>query len=235
MLLNYRDLLAQDPIGWAGLLLVTVLGVVSAVTVHEAAHAWSALRLGDRTAALLGRVTLNPRAHLDPAGSLLFLLAFFGWGKPTPVNPANLRGNPETGMAIVSVAGPVSNLALAFVLSLPVRAGVVDWQPPFRVVPFQGAGAADAVADVLGYAILFNVFLAVFNLLPLPPLDGFKVAVGTLPPRLARLIAPLERYGPMPLIGLFLLEFVLPVGVLSGVLIPVADLLGRLVVGQPLR
>lgn len=235
MLLNYLNLLVQDPIGWAGLLFVTVVGIVSAVTVHEAAHAWSALQLGDRTASLLGRVTLNPRAHLDPAGSLLFLLALFGWGKPTPVNPANMRGNPETGMAIVSVAGPVSNLALAFVLALPVRAGIVDWHPPFHVVPFQGAGAADAIADVLGYAILFNVFLAVFNLLPLPPLDGFKVAVGALPRELARRIAPLERYGPMPLMGLVLLEFVLPFGVLSSVLIPLADLVGRLVVGQPLR
>ena len=121
MLLAYLDLLQRDPVGWLALLAATVAGVVSAVTVHEAAHAWSALQLGDRTAARQGRVTLNPRAHLDPAGSLFFLLALFGWGKPTPVEPANLRGSVRSSMALVSAAGPLSNLLLAAVLSAPFR------------------------------------------------------------------------------------------------------------------
>lgn len=230
---DYFNLLQSDPTGWVSLLLVTVIGVVSAVTVHEAAHAWSALQLGDRTAALLGRVTLNPRAHLDPAGSVLFLVIGMGWGKPTPVNPANFRGNRETGMALVSFAGPVSNLLAASVFAIPIRLGIIEWHQPFRYIPFSGGGMADAVGDVLAYAILFNVFLAVFNLLPLPPLDGFKVVLGFLPREPANAFARIERYGAMPLVALLMLEFLTPIGIISRGLIPVARVLGELLAGHP--
>lgn len=232
MLLRYFALLEQDPIGWAGLLLTTVIGVVSAVTIHEASHAWSALRLGDRTAALLGRVTLNPRAHLDPMGSLLFLVAFVGWGKPTPVKPENLKGNPDTGVALVSLAGPLSNIAFALILGLPIRIGLIDWRPPFQTVPFHGNGTIDNIADIVAYAILFNILLAVFNLLPLPPLDGFKVALWALPRTLRNLLKSLERYGPIPLVVLVSLEYISPFGVFSRVLIPLAKLLETIVLGQ---
>src|SRR3989337_1601650 len=110
MLLGLLDLLRSDPAAWVAVMLASITGVVIAVTVHEAGHAWSALRLGDRTALRLGRVSLNPARHLDPARSLLFLLVGFGWGKPTPVNPDNMRGNPVSGMAITSFAGPAANL-----------------------------------------------------------------------------------------------------------------------------
>lgn len=233
MLLSFLDLLQTDPIAWASLLFVTVLGVVSAVTVHEAAHAWSALQLGDRTAAMLGRVTLNPRAHLDPAGSLLFLITFFGWGKPTPVNPANLRGNVVSASALVSFSGPGANLLSAVIFAAPFRAGLLDWHPPFAVIPFTGAGVESAVADVLAYGVLFNVILAIFNLIPLPPLDGFKVAVGILPREMGRTYSKLERYGAGPLVALLLLELVTPVDILSEVLVPFANFVIDLLTGSP--
>ena len=161
MLLNYLELLRVDPAAWLWLMFAGIVGIVSAVTVHEAAHAWSAHRLGDSTAYGMGRVSLDPRRHLDPLGSFLFLVGGFGWGKPTPVIPRYLRGDVRASMGLVSIAGPASNLLAAFLFSLPIRAGAVDWQFPFSVftlgvpqTPLQLAG------DLLSYGILFNVVLA---------------------------------------------------------------------------
>ena len=235
MLLSNFDLLQNDPSTWFALLLVIVAGATSAVTVHEAAHAWSALQLGDRTAAALGRVTLNPRAHLDPGGSLLFLLVFFGWGKPTPVNAANLRGDPERSMALVSAAGPASNLALAFILALPFRLDLVDWRAPAHNAPFSGGSAESVIADFLVYGVLFNSFLAIFNLIPLPPLDGFALALGILPPGPARILRRVGKYGFAPLGILLVLEFATPFGLLSGIMVPLADLVIEVVSGHSLR
>ena len=232
MLLGSLDLLTSDPAGWLALMLASVAGVVVAVTVHEAGHAWSALQLGDSTARRLGRVSLNPGRHLDPAGSLLFLLVGFGWGKPTPVNPSNMRGNPVTGMAITSAAGPAVNVLTAFLLGLPIRLGAVPWNPPFQRIPLIQGGPEDVVADILAYAILFNILLAVFNLIPLPPLDGFKVAIGVLPREAGRAFASIGRFGAAPLILLILLDVLLPVRIIATILNPLIHVAGLIVVGQ---
>ncbi|MBI4306553.1 MAG: site-2 protease family protein [Chloroflexi bacterium] len=216
-------------------MLVAIAGIISAVTVHEAGHAWSALQLGDPTAARQGRVSLNPLRHLDPAGSFLFLLVGFGWGKPTPVNPAYMRGNPVTGMAVTSFAGPGVNLLAASLFALPIRLGPLPWNPPLRTIPLLGASPQEALADVFAYAILFNILLAAFNLIPLPPLDGFKVALGVLPREAARGLARIERFGPTPLILLILLDFILPFRIISSVLEPAVNFLGLVIVGEPLR
>jgi Zn-dependent protease len=233
MLLGSLDLLKSDPAGWFALMLASIAGVVVAVTVHEAGHAWSALQLGDRTALHLGRVSLNPARHLDPAGSLLFLLVGFGWGKPTPVNPNNMRGNPVSGMAITSFAGPAANLLTALLLGLPVRLGAVPWNQPFDRIPLIQSGPGDVVGDLLAYAILFNILLAVFNLIPLPPLDGFKVAIGVLPAEAGRAFASIGRFGATPLILLILLDVLLPVRIIATVLNPLIRVAGLVVVGQP--
>lgn len=208
-------------------------GIVSAVAVHEAAHAWSALQLGDTTAKRQGRVTLDPRKHLDPAGSLLFLIAGFGWGKPTPVNPANFRGDMRTGMGLVSIAGPVSNLLAALVLALPIRVGLVTWQWPFLLAGVPRS-PAEGIGDLLSYAILFNVVLAIFNLVPLVPLDGFKAVVAVLPRPLGASFERIERFGPIPLFLLLLLDVLTPVSILSGLLAPIANAVARVIVGHPI-
>lgn len=232
MLLGSLELLKSDPASWLALMLASVAGVVLAVTVHEAGHAWSALQLGDPTALRLGRVSLNPARHLDPAGSLLFLLVGFGWGKPTPVNPENMRGNPVSGMAITSFAGPAANLLTALLLGLPIRVGALPWNPPFDRIPLLQGDLRDVVADLLAYAILFNILLAVFNLIPLPPLDGFKVAIGVLPREAGRAFASIGRFGATPLILLILLDVFLPVRIIATILNPLIHVTGLIVVGQ---
>ncbi len=233
MLLQYFELLRIDPAAWLWLMLAGALGIVSAVTVHEAAHAWSALQLGDRTAHGLGRVSLDPRRHLDPLGSFLFLLGGFGWGKPTPVSPANLRGDGRTSMGLVSAAGPVSNVFSALVLAVPIRLGVVEWGSPFRLFGVPGT-AGQFAGDLLSFGVFFNVVLAVFNLIPLVPLDGFKVAAGVLPKSLAGPFERLERLGPTPLFLILLLDVLTPVHFISSWVAPVSDALGRVVSGHPL-
>jgi Zn-dependent protease len=183
----------------------------------------------------LGRVTLNPRAHIDPGGAILFLLVFVGWGKPTPVDPMNMYVDPRRGIALVSAAGPVSNVLLATLLAVPFRAGLVEWRSPAFNAPFSGGTAESVVADFLVYGILLNSFLAVFNLIPLPPLDGFKLAVGILPVPAARKFNQLGRYGFGPLGVLLFLEFLTPVSVLSGVLVPFADLIIESASGHSVR
>lgn len=178
-----------------------VLPVLFAITLHEAAHGYVAWRLGDDTAYRLGRVTFNPFRHVDPFGTvvlpaLLFITGgfLFGWAKPVPVNFGRLH-QPRRDMVLVAAAGPASNLALATVSALG-----------FHLLPFASATLGQWLGDALGKSILINLVLAVLNMLPLPPLDGGRVAVGLLPRALAVPLARLERWGLLILIGgLFLL------------------------------
>jgi len=177
--------------------------ILLAITVHEYAHGFVADRLGDPTARHAGRLTLNPIAHVDCLGLHLLFIAGFGWAKPVPVNPYNLRGNVKQGLLLVSLAGPAANLALAFAAA--VLLGLVD---------FMQAG----FGLLLLYRLIYvNVVLAVFNLIPIPPLDGSKILAGLLPGRQQWLVA-LEQYGVLVLlvlmmtglIGKFLAFFVIP-------------------------
>ncbi len=175
-----------------------LLTLVVALTVHEFAHAWTAQRLGDDTPRLSGRLTLNPLAHLDPIGSFMLLLAGFGWAKPVPVNGYVLQRRTPAGLMLVSAAGPLSNLLLAMAAALPLRAGLLS------VGILQGS-VGGWIALFLQEFIFINLILLFFNLIPLAPLDGEKIAEYLLPPRGQELLYRLRPYGPVILMALILL------------------------------
>lgn len=180
---------------------VWVLPVLLAVTFHEAAHGWVAWRLGDPTAKRQGRVTFNPFAHVDPVGTvmlpaMLILMKagfLFGWAKPVPVDTRYLR-KPRRDMMLVAAAGPAANVLIAFVSALLLH-----------VAPFLPEIMAGWAWKTLWNSVLLNALLAVFNMIPLPPLDGGKVAVGLLPYRYAHELAKLERHGFLIILGVFIL------------------------------
>ena len=195
-------------------ILVGLTVLLFSLTVHEAAHAWTADRLGDPTARLLGRISLNPVVHIDPVGTILFpLIAMFtnlpiiGWAKPVPVNLRRFR-EPRRHFMLVAAAGPASNLVLA------VAASAI-----WRVVGLSGAGIDGAPAEsvltmLLLMAIYINVLLALFNMIPVPPLDGGNVLAGLLPPRGAVVFERMRPWGFLILYGLMLS------GVLSMLVLP---------------
>lgn len=179
-------------------LLPRLLTLVVALTVHEFAHAWTAQRLGDDTPRLSGRLTLNPLAHLDPIGSLMLILAGFGWAKPVPVNAYALQRRTPAGLMLVSAAGPISNLLLAVVAALPLRVGLLA--PSSLDTPL-GVWAARFLQEF----IFINLVLLFFNLIPLAPLDGEKIAEYLLPPRGQDVLYRLRPYGPIILMALIVL------------------------------
>lgn len=200
------------------------LAMVLGIAFHEFCHALSASLLGDQTAANQGRLTLNPLAHLDPMGTFLLVLAGFGWGKPTPVNPNRMRINPRTGMAITAAAGPLSNLVVAAVLAAPIRLGWFPFHTPFTsFVNTNGWELSDYIGLFLTAGILINCILAIFNFLPLAPLDGFRIWVGVLPIEMARPIARLEPYGMFILLALFFLGPAVGINVFGAIVRPTAD------------
>ena len=204
LLLPYFDYLDEGLLVFGVLFGSLLTALVTGIALHEASHAFTADRLGDGTARLMGRVTLNPLRHLDPAGSILLLIVGFGWGKPVPVNPMRLRHGPEAGRAMVAAAGPLMNLLIAVLAALPFQLGLIEWD---LVGPIEDWGAKQYASLYLGSLIVINVLLAVFNLLPIAPLDGFSVAVGILPRDMSRSFARMEKYGLMILMLLIMLPY----------------------------
>ena len=203
-----------DPLTIFFLVLAFLIILAFVISLHEAAHAYFANLLGDPTARLLGRVSLNPAVHIDPVGTvilpiLLFIVSqgrfVFGWAKPTPINPLNFQ-HPRRDSAIVAFAGPASNFAVAVVFSVI-----------FRVFP----------SEIILFLVTINLVLGLFNLIPVPPLDGYKVLLGLLPREAALRLATIESYGPVVLI-LFLFVFF---RFLSPVLISLINTLLNLLVG----
>lgn len=207
MLFRLLDQFQIDPLGALISLAAFAIALIIGITVHEFSHAWSATQLGDYTARGQGRLTLNPLAHLDPLGTILIFVAGFGWGRPTPVTPSNIRIGERAGMAVVALAGPISNMVVASLAALPFRLGTVSFR-----------GGIDS--QFLEALILWNVVLAVFNLLPIAPLDGFKVVLGILPKPIAAVFERTERFGMILLMVVVLVDLLTPIGILSRILIP---------------
>ena len=174
---------ARDPIAFVGFVVAIVLGI----TVHEFMHAYAAHRLGDDTGRLMGRMTLNPLAHFDLFGTVLLVVAGFGYGKPVPFNESRLRSS--SAVALVALAGPAANFAIAGLCAIPLRFGAAD--------PFGGAYTV-----ILAYVVYINCVLGIFNLVPIPPLDGSNVVYGLLPPRQQYSWRQVQQYGPIVLLGL---------------------------------
>lgn len=205
-----------------------LVALVVSISIHEFSHAWSAYELGDPTARNRGRLTLNPLVHFDPIGALMILFMAFsgwgiGWGKPVPVNPYNLRGNPRVGMGLTAAAGPFSNLVLAALCAVPLRL----------------AGSLPGLLESLLWTMVFtNVTLAIFNLIPLPPLDGFNVLqglLGTFRTRWAHewgaMLDRLAPYGPVLLLGLLSLGWFAGVNLLGRIMGPPTQALLQLLLG----
>ncbi len=178
------NILFNEPIVF--FILVPVL--LMSLAIHEFAHAYSADKLGDPTARYLGRVTLNPLAHLDPVGTLLLVFAGFGWGKPVPFNPINLS-NPKRDSAIISFAGPLSNFVMAIIAALLTHL----MMNVGAITPYSTMGLI--IYAVLQMFILINLSLGFFNLIPVHPLDGFKVVYGLLPANMAVQWLQMESMG----------------------------------------
>lgn len=186
-------------------ILIIGIPILFAITLHEAAHGYAAFHYGDDTAKVMGRVSMNPLRHIDPLGTIilpgLLLLSgspvLFGYAKPVPVNFSRLR-NPRRDSVIVAAAGPATNILLAYISALL-----------FHVLVFFPLNVQPALQEMLSFSVLINVMLAIFNMIPIPPLDGGRVAVGLLPDVLARPLARLEPYGIFIIFGLILIPYLL--------------------------
>jgi Zn-dependent protease len=204
-----------DPLHFVSL----ILGLIVGITVHEASHATVAVLLGDPTPRLMGRVSLNPLRHLDPMGSIAMLIASFGWGKPVVFNPSRLHGDPRIGSALVAAAGPISNVVTALIGAIVLeRAG---WSL-FSMASRSFRGPAEPWVEILAMVVVINIGLAAFNLIPIPPLDGYGFVTNLLPKSMAVLLRPLETYGPLILLAIiFLGPSLLHVDILGSILRPI--------------
>lgn len=239
MILRYLSVLTDEPLAFLILVGAFATALFAGLTLHEFSHALVADKLGDRTPRHFGRLSLNPKVHLDPIGSTMIFFIGFGWAKPVPVNP-NSTPNPKQTMALTSIAGPASNVVIAGVAGFPINIGWIPFHHPFISPAFVSDAAAvwtssagDLLGLFLGTLVLLNVILAVFNLLPIAPLDGFNAAVGLLPRDLSRQLAATAPWG----LGILLVLLFLPrlagfESPLFVVMNPVIDLLLNAFVGN---
>jgi Zn-dependent protease len=208
-------------------LIASIIVLLIAFPIHEFAHAWTATQFGDPTPDQHGRLTLNPLAHLDLMGSLLLLVAGFGWAKPVPVNPYLLGRRSPSALMWVSLAGPASNFILAILGAIPFRLGLVS-----RVNIDTTIGAFFPSPDaILFWFVIINLTLLLFNLIPLAPLDGDKIMAYFLPPNLAEGFERIRPYGPMLLLAIVFLGRLGGLDILGGILRPPLFFLFNLLVG----
>ncbi|MBC8249030.1 MAG: site-2 protease family protein [Anaerolineales bacterium] len=204
-----------DPI----IVLYLLIGLLVAISVHECSHAWVANQLGDPTAKNAGRLSLNPFAHLHPLGTLSLLFLGLGWGKPVPVDASRLRPGPKIGMALVGLGGPVANVLTAALLAIPLRLHLI----PF--MPRRLGGFIVSYGELVSWVVWLNIAMALFNLIPLTPLDGSRLLAVLLPSRWFEVLARYERYGLVLVLLLIVLERFTQTGFLTRILFPPIEFL----------
>ncbi|MGI6684857.1 MAG: site-2 protease family protein [Bacillota bacterium] len=200
------------PFGGLADFIIFIPAILIALSFHEFAHGFVAYRLGDPTPKYQGRLTLNPLAHLDPIGTLLLLFAHFGWAKPVQVNPYYFEGDKRRGMMIVALAGPFTNILLAYLGALLFSLMLK------QILPFN-----NAIAIFLQDLVQINLVLAAFNLIPVPPLDGSKILAGLLRGETANFIYRMEQYGPMILMLLII------TGTTQRIFLPIVNILAKII------
>lgn len=211
-----------------GLMLVLAPPILLALAFHEYSHGWVANKLGDPTAKNAGRLTLNPISHLDPIGTIMLFIVHFGWAKPVPVNPINME-NPKKDMLWVSLAGPGSNMLLALGFGLLVRM----FGTPHLTVS-GSSGLVQLFQVMLVYGVIINLALAVFNMLPIPPLDGSKILHAFIPDEYEYQYQQFQQYGPFVLIGLVALGIYGNFSIFGAILMPFISIFSQLFAGVDL-
>jgi len=195
--------------------------ILLALTFHEYMHGWTAYKMGDPTAKMAGRLTMNPIAHLDPIGTLMLFLVHFGWARPVPVDPRYFR-NPKRDMLIVAAAGPLANMLVALLSGLLARlfqGGYFSFLPLSVLQPLY---------TMVVLSLQINLALAIFNLLPIPPLDGSKILMGLVPPRYESQINWLERYGSFLLMAVIIVGMVTNFSILGAFINPFVNFFSQL-------
>ena len=192
------NLLFEEPV----MFLIWIMAIIVGISIHEFSHAWAGTLAGDNTAKMMGRLTLNPLAHLDPLGTIMLLFVGFGWGKPVPFNPYNLK-NKRWGPAFISIAGPLSNFVAIIGFGLAIKFLLI-----FNVV-----APENLLIQFFFLIIIVNIVLMVFNLLPIPPLDGSKVLFAVLPDKYYDFKLKLQQNGPWIILGLIFIDWILPISI----------------------
>jgi len=206
--------------------LIWVPPILLAITFHEFSHGYVAYLLGDPTAAYAGRLSLNPLRHLDPLGTIMLLFVHIGWAKPVPIDPRNFK-NPKNGILLTSLAGPASNMLLAFLFGLLYRL----WVNLFPSAIYIGGSTLHILAVMFLVTVQINLILAVFNLIPIPPLDGSKILFGLLPSEYDRMFYQLEMMGPFLLIGLIIFSEFSGLPILSALIYPFVGFFTKIFAG----
>jgi Zn-dependent protease len=222
MLIFNAGLLLDDPMAFVVFMSAIFISLIIGLSFHEASHAYAARLQGDLTATRMGRLTLNPAAHLDRGGTLMLLIVGIGWGKPVPVNPSRLR-NGRQGMAFVAVAGPAANFVLALLFASLFQLGIVTPDDLTRRA-LLSVNPGEWITLIAFFGVLMNLMLGVFNLLPIPPLDGGGILAGIAPRQWLPAVATLQRVGPVILIGIIGASLLTGSSLLSVVFDPVREL-----------